>query len=558
VKPSTNITAEPDGTDPAPICHNTTDFPQLSVTANGDNLSYQWYINTAQSTDGTAVTDSVNNTFTPTSNLTAGDYYYYCIVTGDCGMDTSAFSGKHTVKPTTEITTEPATTIPPATCFNTDDFPQLSITAVGDNLTYQWYRNSTATTTGGIAITDSTNTTLTPTSNLPAGNYYYYCIVSGDCGKDTSAFSGRHTINPILVPTIAIDGKTKVCEGEPVTFASTIRYGGTNPQRQWYVNNTAVPLAIGATFTYTPDDGDIIRCELISNAICAEPTLAISNNITMTVVAYPLAPVLLTDTLSAFKGMPIDLSTAVDMLPGLIYTFYANADLTGRINGSVVIFNPPKDDYYVTATFEGCEGAATQIILKDPCPETVSDEETNEYKVTSLAGYCWTENLKTTLIPGTTNPIPFAKVYTCAGCPDHLDDIFGLLYTWYSAMGDPTRATHVQGICPDGWHIPSQTEWNALSRFPAAQLKSTNYWLDPPGSGTDDFGFDARPAGWYNSAINRYEDLYGFAGWWAADAPTTGTTTATTFYLNYYCDVIQNTTKNKGDGMSVRCVWNNE
>jgi uncharacterized protein (TIGR02145 family) len=521
---------------------------ELTAETDIDNPTFYWY----DDLSATANLIHTGNSY-EFLNLTA-DTTCYIAVTGDGYCENEPANRKAvtvTMKAATAISAHPETALLTPKCFNTEDFPQLSVIATGANPTYQWYRNTSATTVGAVTLTDSTASTLTPTSNLTAGNYYYYCVVTGDCGKDTSDFSGVHTIHAAVTPTIAISGTLSVCEGERVTFNSAITNGGNNPTRQWIVNDEPVTGATGITFTYTPAHGDVITCELTASVTCADPAVVTASEITMTVIEIPAAPILLTDTLPAFKGMPIDLSTAVDMVPGLTYTFYANADLTGRINGSTVTFNPPKDDYYVTASFEGCEGVATQIMLKDPCPETVTDEETNEYKVTSLAGYCWTENLRTTLIPHTTDPIPFANAYTCTGCPEQLDTIFGLLYTWYSAVGEPERAAFVQGICPDGWHIPSQAEWSVLAQYPASQLKSTQYWL--VSQGTDDYGFNALPAGWYNSAASRYQDLYGFAGWWAADAPANGTTTAT-FSFSYYCDRIEGVTKNKSDGMSVRCI----
>jgi uncharacterized protein (TIGR02145 family) len=189
------------------------------------------------------------------------------------------------------------------------------------------------------------------------------------------------------------------------------------------------------------------------------------------------------------------------------------------------------------------------------------------YHTVGLFRMCWTkENLRNTLYQDGTE-IPFAKPYTCAGCPDQLDTIFGLLYTWHSAVNTvetdnyPSLPNPVQGICPDGWHIPSQAEWGALvsgvwanndSPQPTRQLMSTQYWLYPPGPGTDDYGFTALPAGFYNGATHRFENLYGFAGWWSCNAP--GETTATCYTISYYCINLQETVKPKGDGMSVRCV----
>jgi len=274
----------------------------------------------------------------------------------------------------------------------------------------------------------------------------------------------------------------------------------------------------------------------------------------------PPAPGLITDTdtLLAFYDMPIDLTAAVDTLAGFTYTFYENPDLTGRITGSVVVFDPLKNDYYVTATIRICESAPTKIILKDPCPKSVEDAEGTIYKVSSLGGHCWTENLKTTKYPGTDDMIPFA-VYTCNTCPDDLDAIFGLLYTWYAAVGVETGHAlplpdTVQGICPDGWRIPLQAEWSALYRYDAIALRGAEYWLDPLGTGTDTRGFNALPAGWYNSAINKYQDLYGFAGWWASDALTE--TIANHFSISYYCNNLQQGEATKSNRLSVRCVRN--
>jgi uncharacterized protein (TIGR02145 family) len=198
------------------------------------------------------------------------------------------------------------------------------------------------------------------------------------------------------------------------------------------------------------------------------------------------------------------------------------------------------------------------VFVERACPTNVFDTEGNEYKVTKLAGLCWTENLKSTVYPDSVTPIPFANPYSCDGCPSNLDSIFGLLYTWYSAVDQPedyigSLSGVVQGICPEGFHIPAQAEWNSLESYPASQLKSKYYWLNPPASGTDDYGWDARPAGWYNGALDRYEDLYGFAGWWASDV-NAGTSTASYFSMYYHCDLIQGEVKRKSDGLSVRCV----
>jgi len=52
--------------------------------------------------------------------------------------------------------------------------------------------------------------------------------------------------------------------------------------------------------------------------------------------------------------------------------------------------------------------------------------------------------------------------------------------------------------------------------------------------------------------LNRYQDLYGFAGWWASDTPAGAN--AYYYYLTYYCDELRKDLKKKVNGLSVRCV----
>ena len=110
--------------------------------------------------------------------------------------------------------------------------------------------------------------------------------------------------------------------------------------------------------------------------------------------------------------------------------------------------------------------------------------------------------------------------------------------------------TPVQGICPDGWHIPSQEEWAVLDAYDAAHLQSTDHWLNS--TGTNATGFNSRPAGKYDSATGMFTGLYGFTGYWASD--DTPGTSANAFILNYYCDTLEESLILKADGLSVRCV----
>jgi uncharacterized protein (TIGR02145 family) len=270
------------------------------------------------------------------------------------------------------------------------------------------------------------------------------------------------------------------------------------------------------------------------------------------------------------------------MFPPIYVTFYKNNFEPSAIMGLDMIDNILEvgENYPVTFTitnwsnFTPIEGIWVSIndnmgaypdqiecppdgrrYISRACPDSVSDVEGNKYKVTHLAGYCWTSNLLTTLYDD-GSIIAFANPYYHYLYPDiHFNkETFGLLYTWFSAVGvseDFSGGLYdvVQGICPDGWHIPSQAALDLLKRYPASDLKSVNYWLIP---GFDTYGFDARPAGRYNGLIDRYENLYGYTGWWASDVNPG--IIANYYTLAYYCVILENNFTKRADALSVRCI----
>ena len=337
----TAITSQP-STTAQTLCFNTGNFQPLSVTATGASLTYAWYRNqTGLHTGGTQV--STNNTYTPSSNLTAGDYYYYCVVTGICGTDTSIVSGKHTVNPSTVISSQPSTTAQ-TLCYDSGNFSTLSITATGMNLSYQWYRNTTSNTTNGTLIVGATNSTYTPPSNLPPGNYYYYCVVTGACGNVTSYASGVHTI----IPNTSISS-------QPSTTAQSMCYNmgyfptlsvtaiGANLSYEWYRNQTG--LASGGTQVstggnvYTPSSnltpGDYYYYCVVTG-ICGTDISNVSGRHTIKHTTIVSQPSTIAQTLCHNGGNFPTLSvTAIG--ENLTYVWYRNQ--TGLTSGGTQVSN---------------------------------------------------------------------------------------------------------------------------------------------------------------------------------------------------------------------------
>ena len=95
---------------------------------------------------------------------------------------------------------------------------------------------------------------------------------------------------------------------------------------------------------------------------------------------------------------------------------------------------------------------------------------------------------------------------------------FGALYSWPAASrdlyGSDLNPSEIQGICPDGWHLPSDSEWDELELYlgmdpeeldkqdwrgsdEGGKLKpaGTRDWVNPNTGATGETGFNAQPSG---------------------------------------------------------------
>lgn len=112
--------------------------------------------------------------------------------------------------------------------------------------------------------------------------------------------------------------------------------------------------------------------------------------------------------------------------------------------------------------------------------DTVTDYDGNSYHTVEIGQQCWMkENLRTThyadgteILPGTTNSETIPYRYAPAG--NNLNvPLYGYLYNWAAVMNGATSSnanpSGVQGICPPGWHVPSEAEWEQLLLYVSSQ-----------------------------------------------------------------------------------------
>ncbi|MCK4661302.1 MAG: hypothetical protein KAT68_00440 [Bacteroidales bacterium] len=162
--------------------------------------------------------------------------------------------------------------------------------------------------------------------------------------------------------------------------------------------------------------------------------------------------------------------------------------------------------------------------------ETVTDYDGNIYNTVKIGDQWWmAENLKTThyadgtpLVDGTlagdiTGNYTTKYYFWNNNDSANYTETYGTLYTWAAAMNGQSSSNNnpseVQGVCPAGWHLPSDVEWEKLAVYISndnggyaqydddwlnvgGHLKATSGWgSDGDGNGTDDYGFSGLPGG---------------------------------------------------------------
>ncbi len=119
----------------------------------------------------------------------------YTVIVGDVNGCSASASITLTNAAGTSLNTQPSTT--PQSVCPSSAATALSVGATGPGLTYQWYSNTTNSTSGGTLVTGATSSNYTP-STANFGTLYYYCIIGGECSpNDTSNTSGAITVNTV-------------------------------------------------------------------------------------------------------------------------------------------------------------------------------------------------------------------------------------------------------------------------------------------------------------------------------------------------------------------------
>jgi uncharacterized protein (TIGR02145 family) len=246
----------------------------------------------------------------------------------------------------------------------------------------------------------------------------------------------------------------------------------------------------------------------------------------------------------------------------------------------------PGTSYHIVwdglASFPETYGPQSQLkIVASICPEqTITDVDGNVYFTVSIGQQCWMkENLKTTkyrngnsiAYPGSNNNAwesNFSGAYAWYDNDISWKNSYGALYNWWAVYNS-------YGLCPTGWHVPTDAEWTQLTNFIGGaqspngnKLKSCRQVNSPLGGdcstsehprwnqnnthyGNDLTSFSGLPGG-MRLSNGEFGSISVFGAWWSSDEANP--IQAWNRTLSNVSSYVGKSLYNKEMGYSVRCL----
>lgn len=213
-------------------------------------------------------------------------------------------------------------------------------------------------------------------------------------------------------------------------------------------------------------------------------------------------------------------------------------------------------------------GNSTAVFNSTKTFGTMIDQEGNVYKTIIIGTQTWmAENLRTTIyrdgtaIPKVTDQVAWRVLTTDGCCPYNYDGTadavsvatYGRLYNWYAV-------TDGHNISPEGWHVPTDAEWNTLTTqlggesVAGGKMKETDkhHWIAPNTDASNESGFTALPSGFRDGFDGEFYGLRNGGGYWSST--TNGAEGAYFRSIYYNSAVAYRYGFLKTWGFSIRCV----
>jgi len=381
---------------------------------------------------------------------------------------------------------------------------------------YQWTISAGGTITSGGTLNDfnATVTWNTPGNQTISVNYYN----SNNCTANTPT-DFPVTVNPLPGPAELITGPSVLCQAATGTgysvpiITDVITYS-------W----SLIPVAAGAitgnsnsiTINWLPSWSGNATVTVTGVNNCGNGSISPIFNILVNPKPY-VSFVMCTDSTTIPSARIIQLKKGIPF--GGSFSGTGVNTVTGTFNPATAGTGSHTITYSYT-NVNGCTNIATRTInvVNPPifnCGASMKDVRDNKfYKTVFIGTQCWMSeslNFGASVLSSQNqldNCIP--EKYCYADNPVNCTN-YGGVYQWDELMAY-NNISGSQGICPPGWHVPSEAEWTLLfnnytnNGLAGSALKATGF-----------SGFNALLSG--SNFFNRGYLFLGFAGfYWSSDS----------------------------------------
>jgi uncharacterized protein (TIGR02145 family) len=376
-------------------------------------------------------------------------------------------------------------------------------------------------------------------TGLTNGTAYTFRVVATNAIGNSVASAASTAVTPV-VPNTVPDPPTAVVAtagnaSASVAFVAPTNNGGsaitgytvTSSPGGITVTGATSPINVTGLTNGTAYTFRVVATNAVGNSVASVASTAVTPAVPNTVPGPPTAVVATAGNASASVAFVAPTNNGGSVVTG--YTVTSNPgsfigtgttspiNVTGLTNGTAYTFRVVATNAVGNSV---ASAASTAVTPASACGSitTVLDGDGNSYQTVGIGTQCWTKtNLKTTKYNDGITPIPDETTntsgwgtlitgarseYVASGVTGYVST-YGYLYNWYAAAGifSTVPGTTPKNICPVGWHVPTETDWTNLVNYigttPGTRLRE-NSSLWAVNTGTDQYGFSARPGGWRN------------------------------------------------------------
>lgn len=256
-----------------------------------------------------------------------------------------------------------------------------------------------------------------------------------------------------------------------------------------------------------------INRQLLMVVFAFLPTLMFAQGIAINEDDSQADPSAMMDIKSTDKGFLMPRMTATEI-----------ASIVDPANG-LIVYNTTDEKFYA---YISSENHWKEIAFAAPpwaCGDPFTDDRDGQaYNTVQIGTQCWmAENLNVgIMINGSNNQSDNGTIEKyCYGNNATNCDVYGGLYQWDEMM-DYLTTEGVQGICLEGWHVPTDGEYTALTTHLGGEsvaggtMKETGtaHWASPNTGATNSSGFTALGSGW--SSIGSFSSLTTDVNFWTS------------------------------------------